>query len=330
MKLFSLCYLIKMLNQKKNIYIIFQILFLVSVIFTTYVEGSTKQPQRIGDKKMKNWSLGRIDFDLSQQYKLLGRNQNIYYVDVTSTSISELKAEEVWRDKVKTIKAKHIKSGNKEETIRIKEIEPNFKAIFYHTDTSSPELVKLEAQKSVKNSLLEMKFEGKTDKENDMIRGLSIIANAYHTDTPYGFNVGSGSVTSTPGLNEYARATFNDQVHKIDLNISTQVATTHLNQHPLHDIEDEIKGLTNDGIILKVLKNEDRSAAGFKGYEGIISLDDGKEEPQFRFTWFTPGETADSFKPEILIKVHGPLKNIDLFKATWEELLNSIKIRREN
>ncbi len=310
--------------------LITQLIILASVIYATYVVGDNMQPQRFGEKKMKNWSLGRIDFNLSQQYMLSGRIQNIYYVDVTTTSLAGMNAEDVFRNKIKYIKEQHIKAGNKEKSIQIKEIEPGFNAIFYQENSSSPELVKLEAQKIVNNDLLEMSFEGKAGKENEMLRGISIIAKSYHAGISHGFNVGAGSITSTPGLNEYARASFKEHENKIVLNISSQVATPHLNHHPLQDIEDEIKGLTNDGIILKVIKNEERTVAGFNGYEGLISFNDGKEEPQFRFTWFTPGITADSFSPEILIKARGPLKNIDSFKTIWEELLKSLKIRREN
>jgi len=307
-----------------------QILLVLTIGFSAFVEGNTQQVKNSGDNKMKSWSLGRIDFSIPQQYVLSGRTQNIYYVDVSEIPLEGRKPEDVWISKVKEIKAKHIKAGYKEETTQIKEMEPSFNVIFYQDNPTSPELVKFEAQKTVGDNLLEMSFEGQAGKESDMLRGLSIIANAYHEGVSYGFNVGTGSITSTPGLNEYARAGFKDQEYGTKINVSTRVATKNLNDHPLDDVKYEIKGLAQDGIKLKVLKNVERVVAGFKGYEGHISLESQNEEPEFRFTWFTPGVTADSFKPEILIKVHGPLKDIEAFKVIWEELLKSLKIRSVN
>ena len=122
-------------------------------------------------------------------------------------------------------------------------------------------------------------------------------------------------------------AGFKHDKNSLELNISTHVATANLNKHPLDDIDYEIKGLAQDGLTLKVLKNEPREVAGFAGNEGLITYE-GKNEPaQFRFTWFTPGVTADAFKPEILIKVHGPLDKMEEFKMIWEEILRSLKMR---
>ena len=302
----------------------------ISILFATYVVGGTPSPQKTGDIKMINWSLGRIDFNLPKQYKLLGRSQNIYYVDVSTTPIEKYNFDDIFNKKLNLIKEQYIKMGNEKDSLQIKDVDEKFRAIFYHDDPTNPNVIKLSALMSLEENILAMNFEGQKGKEDDMIRGISIIANSFHKDIPYGFNVGSGSITSTPGLNEYTHSSFNDPTTGITINISTQVATSNLNNHPLYNIKDEIKGLAEDGVILTVIHNQENTVADLNGHEGHISLDDGKNDTQFRYTWFTQGETANSFKPEILIKAQGPLKNMNSFKTTWNTILKSLKIREKD
>lgn len=304
-----------------------QPLLAIFITFAIGGEGNTTEAQDFGEVKMKSWSLGRIDFNLPKQFEIKGRAQSIYHVHVTTTPLNGKPAAEIWSDKLNKIKTIHSAAGNKQETVIIREIDSNFPVAIYRENTTMPELVTLEGQKKVDNDILTLKFQGKAGKEPDIIRLLTITAEGYHADIPYGFNVGAGSITSKPSRNEYATASFTDDSN-VELRISIQTAGTYLNKHSLDDIEHEIKGLALDGITLKVLKNAEITVAGFDGYEGQISLESQSEAPEFRFTWFTPGVTADAFKPEILLKVHGPLKNIEAFKPVWEEILKSLKIRR--
>ena len=309
-----------MSNKFKLILVCLSMLFQSGICYA-------KNAHSPGEIKMKKWSLGRIDFSLPQDYVLVGRTQNIYYVDVLEKKLPANGIGAMWEATQVDVRKKHTGAGYPESSIQTKEIEADFKVIFYKKNKSNPDLVSLLAMKTIDKTVLEMEFEGKVGKENDMQRGITIIAHAYQPGAVSGFSLGEGSITSTPGVNESSRASFRDNKNGMELNVSTHVATSYLNKHPLDDIDHEIKGLAQDDISLKVLKNEQREVAGFAGYEGLITFE-GKDEPaQFRFTWFTPGVTADPFKPEILIKVHGPLGKMDDFKKVWDELLKSLKMR---
>lgn len=290
-----------------------------------FAQGSTSS----GDIKMTNWSLGRINFTLSDSLKLTGRNHNIYFVDIKAKTLSDIDSSDYWKGKINSINNKISKSRLTNNLTSII-LDSDFFVAFYNDKAIDSDIIKLEAQKSFDNTILEMSFEGKSGKEDEMLRGIKIITNSFEKSSPYGFNIGNGSITSTPGINEHTRATFKDDNNNIKLEISTQVATQYLNSHPLEDIEHEIKGFALDGITLKVLKNTERTVAGFNGYEGMITLETKDEIPEFRFTWFTPGVTADSFKPEIRIKATGPIENIEEFKMIWEIILNSLSIRKQS
>ena len=128
---------------------------------------------------MKKWSLGRIDFSLPQDYVLVGRTQNIYYVDVSEKKLPANGIGAMWDKTLVDVRKEHIGAGFSESSIQAREIETGFKALFYKKNASNPDLVSLRAQKTIGKMLLEMEFEGKEGKENDMLRGITIIANAY-------------------------------------------------------------------------------------------------------------------------------------------------------
>ena len=298
----------------------------IILLLSVFLNGYAISENKSGGVKMTDWSLGRIDFSIPSQFELRGRSQSIYHVDVTTNLLNGKTSADVWNEKLKKIKAIHVNATKNNEQITIEEIEPGFPVVAYRENASSQLFITVEGQKTVGNSLLSLKYQGRAGKEKDIMNLLSITAEGYQVGVSHGFNVGAGSVTSKPSVNEYARALFK-QVNSVELSVTVKTAGKQLEQQPLEDIDHEIKGLARDDMTLKVLKNEEREVAGFLGYEGHITIEGKDESPQFRFTWFTPGVTADSFRPEILIKVHGPVEKIEEFKPIWEKLLKSLRMR---
>ena len=330
----SINYILNIIRHKHNFsicnmrtYIKLTLVFFITL--SLHIDSNAQDIKKNGDVKMKQWSLGRVNFNLPKYFKIINRNHSIYHVEVNTIPINESTADIIWENRLKKIKTINSLAVEGDKSINFIESDTDFPIVIYRENPSMPNLITMETQKNLHKHILTLKFQGKSGKEENIKKLFSITSGGYSAESPYGFNIGLGSLNSKPSRNEFASANFKNDKN-LDVKISIKTAGTYLTKHPLDDIEFEIKGLANEGVSLKVIKDEVRTVAGFKGNEGIISLDDGKENSQFRYTWFTPGETADSFRPEILIKVHGPLEDIDSFKTIWEDILSSFEIRTEN
>ena len=274
---------------------------------------------------MKQMSLGRFNFSLPKEFDLVGRHQSIYHVAVETVPLQDKSPDDLWHKRIEKIKAKKVFSKMLWET----EVHPGFPAVFYQEDPSVPR-VTLEAQKTLENHLLILKYEGKKGMEKDILRLISITAGGYKKGTSKGFNIGVGSLTSKPSLNEHARIRFKNKALQTEVSIDTQTVGRVSTHHPLDDVSNDIKDLALQGIKLKVLKDKKRTVADFPGFEGLVIFDVPDEEPFFIYTWFFHGEAGgNSFKPKILIKVTGPAKHLEPVTGILENLLNSLHVRSE-
>lgn len=298
---------------------------LVSMGCNSDVKDTNKNTDYLEGINMKQMSLGRFNFSLPKEFELVGRHQSIYHVAVETLPLQDKSPDDIWHKRIKKIKAKKVSSKMLWET----EVHPGFPAVFYQEDPSVP-CVTLEAQKTLEDHLLILKYEGKKGMEKDILRLISITAGGYKKGTSKGFNIGVGSLTSKPSLNEHARIRFKNKALQTEVSIDTQTVGRVLNEHPLDDVSNEIKGLALEGIKLKVLKDKKRTVADFPGFEGLVILDAPDEEPIFRYTWFFQGEPKNSFKPEILITVNGPAKHLESVNEIWENLLKSLHPRSAN
>jgi hypothetical protein len=277
--------------------------------------------------KIKQLSLGRFDFCLPIQFELIGRHQSIYFVEIWTNPLQDQSPEILWQLCLTKINDENTFEDSTYKITWIGEINPGFPFVFYQPDSEEP-TVTLEAQKTIENHLLLFKYDGKKGMEKEILRLISIIADEYQYGIPYGFNVGLGSVTSIPGINEQAFAKFVTENLKTEVSIYTQTVGNILNDKPLDDISNEIKHHKLEGIDLKVLKDNERIVSEFSGFEGLILLDFPNEEPIFRYTWFFQGEKTNSFKPEILIECTGPASLLDSWHGIWENLLKSFSPRK--
>ena len=298
---------------------------IVSIGSCTDFKDTDKSVDYLEGLSMKLISLGRFNFSLPEEFDLLGRHQSIYHVEVVTIALQDKSPDDLWYKRLEKIKAKNVSS----KMLWEREVHPGFPAVFYQVDPSVPS-VTLEAQKTLEDHLLILKYEGKKGMEKDILRLISITAGGYKKGIAKGFNIGAGSITSKPSLNEHAFIKFKNKALQTEVSINTQTVGRVLNKHPLDDVSNEVKGLALEGIKLKVLKDKKRTVADFPGFEGRVILDSPDEEPIFRYTWFFQGETGNSFKPEILIKVIGPAKHIEEVNEIWENLLKSLGLRSAN
>jgi hypothetical protein len=71
-----------------------------------------------------------------------------------------------------------------------------------------------------------------------------------------------------------------------------------------------------------VVRSGRRTAAGEKGDELILKVNDGKE---LAFAWTFPGGAEDSARPEIVIKLETTSENQKEKLALWDRVLDSLR-----
>lgn len=302
---------------------------LITILFTTIV-GCGKQIEQTkvtvnqGDNKMTTWHLGRIGFELPEQFQLTARGQQIYHVNITVISAGSQSAEQHWLSTLSEIQH----SGEQAHLIKEGILMPGVPSLFYHEKSTLPIEISMVAQKMIGDAVITATFQGKQGYEEDIARLVSYVLDSYQTGYETGFSIGPGVITTKPSRSEHATATFDDPVTDIELSIETQTAGVRLAEEPLADIEEEIAAFSSEDFEMKVLKHKNRIVGGFQGVEGIISFGDTNKEATLRYTWFTPGTTADSFAPEISIKAVALEKESKVFEQHWTALLDSLVLRR--
>jgi len=281
-----------------------------------------------GDFFMEKYSQGRLDYVLPKNFKQKGRDQSIYSVKVKEISLNNKSLLEDWTNRVEQFRLKHLASGNNIDTMSVGEILPGFYYAFYHEDDDL-DVITVEAHKLIGDNVLCLKYTGMVGKEKNMLRQVSGPAEGYRPNINRGFNIGEGSLTSGPSINEMTFAVFEDDRGMFELSIRTDTVGSYLNKGPLDNIAYEIEGLRIEGIVLKVEQKGERVVAGFPGEEGLVTFENPKEkEANFKFTWFYTGETAKAYKPEIRIKLIGKLDDLEVAKKVWTNLMNSITMRK--
>ena len=278
------------------------------------------------ESKAKQWSVGRFDFSLPEQFILAGRNQSIYTVKAETRQYSDQSPATLWQLYLKKITAENVSQENPEVIVWQEELSPGFNVASYRTDMDL-EVITYTAQKAYEDEILVLTCEGKIGFEEDILHLIKFTAQGYKTGVFNGFNVGAGSIISQPSVFEQAFASFENPLLNMEVSFNSQTVGEILNDHPLEDVQFEKKSLSADGIMLNVLQNDKRNLANIPGYEGLVTVDFPEDESVFRYTWFHEGVPGDSFKPEILVKMSGPAKHLELAGKTWEALLNSFMVR---
>lgn len=309
--------------------VVFILLIIASIANFKNFCRTNKEDYHMGKLEYNQLSLGRFDFSLPEQFELIGRNQSIYFVEVMTQPIKDISSDSLWHLRLDKIRSENTPREQPLVTVLNEEMINGLQTVSYQKDPSR-QVVTVEAQKAFKDHILILTYEGKKGREKDILRLISITVEGYQIGVHRGFNVGFGSITSIPGLHEHAFANFNDKIKQTELTIENQTVGNVFNEHPLDDISDDIKNFALNGIKIKVLKDNRRSVADLPGFEGLITFDGTDEEPIYRYTWFFQGETANSFKPEILIKMTGPTEHLDIANEIWENLLKSFSPRKVN
>lgn len=269
--------------------------------------------------------LGRLTIDIPEGFVPTGRSSSMWHVDLSTLDLEGRMPDDLWEDRIERLKSDVAPATDEDEAVDTLRVEPGMLAVVYMSDPSDPDLITVEAQKPYGTHVLRLRFEGLAEKRADIFRLLGNAAGSYEPGSTEGFCIGHGSILGKPSVNEFALMTLEHPETGIEFSIQSQTAGPHLSEHPLADIENEIRMMRPEGISLEVLKESRREVGGWDGYEGWVRMEEVGEEPMLRFTWFYPGSSADSRNPEIRIKAFAPAESRDELEASWEAVLNSVE-----
>lgn len=268
--------------------------------------------------------LGRLTVNIPEGFVPTGRSSSMWHVDLATLDLDGRTPDDLWEDRIGRLESDVAPAAGEDEALDTLRIEPGMQAVVYVSDPSDPDLITVEAQKPYGTHVLRLRFEGLAEKRADILRLLGNAAGSYEPGSTEGFCIGHGSVVGKPSVNEFALMTLEHPEAGIELSIQSQTAGPHLSEHPLADIENEIRTMRSEGVFLEVLKDARRQIGRWDGYEGWVRMEAVTEEPALRTTWFYPGISADSRNPEIQIKAFAPVESRELHEAAWEAVLNSM------
>jgi len=271
---------------------------------------------------MNTCHLGRFSFKLPKQLALSTQEQTIYGVDVSSKNKGTVSTVQYWQSNLHKIKA--LGATNLSET---DDILPDSPAVFYQPNSLSEDIINLVAQIESNGSILTAILQGNKNKKDEIVTTVRTVLKAYKHGDSSGFHVGSGVLTSAPDINEYATATYINEVNDIELEIDIEMAGYILEEDPLLDINEDIIALKEEGVDVDIIQKEPYDLGLLKGTKSILALSTKGEETLLNYMWFSAGETANPLKPEVLIKATMPKKGNAFFEEQWNNILDSLHFR---
>ncbi|OGS17048.1 MAG: hypothetical protein A2219_02685 [Elusimicrobia bacterium RIFOXYA2_FULL_50_26] len=288
----------------------------ISIMEKTMTEKSIDNP----------WFIGRFHFVLPSTLVLSGRSQSIYRVTIKTVPIPPSGPQIIWADRLTQIRSLGLPPDETDAVVRSFELQPGMPAVWYRNSRQFAQLRMLEAMKPEVDHVLLMARATDAGKEYLVETLLKNVVNAYETGHARGFCVEHGSIAGEPGENEQARASFDHpSLPSFEITFYTHTVREPSRMNPLSEIDDLQAQSAREGVQLKVLKDEPRSAAGLSGRENITSLAEPGAAPFVRFTWHFPGVPLRSDQPEILLEASARLVDQAELRAVWEALLGSLR-----
>ena len=279
-----------------------------------------------GDDSEDTQCVGRFRMSVPKALAVEGRSQSIYRVDVRTVPIPSGGLEAVWNDRLTQIRALKAPPEVADVIVRTFALEPEVPAVWYRRSSEFARLLALEAMRAVGYHVLLVSRGAESGHEPGIEALVKIVVDAYEPSTSSGFCVGYGSITSEPSQSEHASISF---VHRmlpdITLSFNSQTVREPNETYFLDDIESVERGLAAQGGKLKVLRNEVRSAAGLKGTEEWISVNERGDQPLSLFSWHFPGVAESSEQPDVVLKGEAPAEHQAELETLWEEMLTSLQ-----
>lgn len=273
-----------------------------------------------------SWCVGRFRFTTPDLMKMAGRRQSIYRVDAETVLLTSESADELWSARLARIGSLKPPPAVSQVIIRNFQLAAGVPAVWYFPNSTFTHIHRVEAMKAAPGHALVLGVDAQAGKEPFAEQLVTNVMNAYVPGAEQGFCIGSGSITSEPGVNERALASF---VHRdlpdFRVSFDTHTVREPATQHPLSDIAADKRQFEAAGGSLTVLRDTERTVADLRGREGRVSVVSPGEKPFVRFTWHFQGAAQRSDLPEILIDGFAPTEHQATLEVVWEVMLQSVR-----
>ena len=268
---------------------------------------------------------GRFRLVIPADFKISGRSQSIYRVDISTVPIPAGGFKAFWDARLARVRPPGSSRDTGQLNFTTLELLPGVPAVWYVGNPAAPQIRNLEAAKLVGDFAALAARSGEAGKESSVELLVRTVLDAYVPATNSGFCVGNGSITSEPGLNEHALLSLE---HKNTQNFEFRLETRTVSSpdtQTYSDVEEEKELVHSGGGKLSVLRDDARTVAGLEGKEIAISVAPGAEAPFLRFTWHFAGVSDSSAKPAINIVGSAPVSHQAELQKTWDALLQSVQ-----
>jgi hypothetical protein len=281
--------------------------------------------------------IGRFQMALPDAMAVSGRKQAIYRVDVNTVSLPPTGLQALQDEQLLRIGKLRPPPGAKHAVMRSFEIMPGAPAVLYFRDSSTPNLVALEAMRSVGDHVViasrgadlnsdQRQALLKPGANEGVARLVELVLSTYSPSTARGFCVGHGAVvTPKPAVNEDATLTL---AHGRSSNLNIRFETRTVSEpdtRTYSNLDEERQASAAQGLRITVLREQDRSVAGLAGREIRVAVAPAKDLPFVRFTWHFPGVPGRSDQPSINVVGMALQTEQAVLEGSWETILTSLR-----
>jgi len=273
--------------------------------------------------------IGRFRFLLPAALVVQGRSQSIYRAEAGTVAIPPGTADAWWAAKLATLRRGKRPAGVADIIIRPLAVPaPEMRGVLHYAGPDTPELQTVLVMKPFADHLVHISRQTEADGVPEIEKMVLGTIASYVPGGREGFDIGHGSLTSVPGVNEQARIAFRHaSLPKLELDFDTRTVRAPEKEDPLAGVEQDQQRLAAAGQTLTVLRNQRRSVAGLPGMEGRLLL---KAIPPadslLRYSWSHPGVAALPTAPAIMVVASAPQRDQAALEAAWEQLLGSLQL----
>lgn len=269
--------------------------------------------------------IGRFQFTLGSTLLPRGRYQSIYGVEVSTVAAAPGQATLLWAERLAALRSGPKPPGAAERILRGFELLPAVPAVLYHETPDNPGLVTLLAGKPFGDHLLLVARSADVAAAANLEKLVRGVVLGYRPAGQQGFDVGFGTLTSEPGVNEEARLTLTHAaLPEFDIRFDSHNVREPERADPLQDFEQDRQRLAG-GVALSLLRNQPRRAAGLEGREGWVQFAYKTGENSLRLSWSYPGVAGQATTPAIMIVATARQQDRPALAAAWDMMLGSMR-----
>ena len=275
---------------------------------------------------MSSQCVGRFRLEVPDSLAVVGRNQSIYRVEVSTGPVPPAGAKADWDERLAAIRKMPAPAGRENAIVRSFDLASGVSAVWYSNNPASPGDTTLEAAQRVNDHLLRVLRQSEVGREGPAETLVRDVMAAYLPGvTNYGFCLGSGTIAMETAQNERANIAFEDHVGAgLEIRIETNTVAVP-DTDGYSDLDEERSFAKASGASLTVLREQERTVAGLVGIEIGILIASPEEGPMVRFTWHFPGVALNGTHPKINIIGAAKSAQRPELENIWETILQSLR-----